>query len=101
MLGAVVQAGADIASVSRPAWVAVAFSLNALAVAAAALAMSRATSSAVSTTPAVVARALSLEALAVAGAVVGACLLGTIVALEPGITIALHLRADGNALSVA
>jgi len=75
VLGAIVQADASIACVSRPAGVAVARALNALAVSAATLTMSGAASGAVITTPAVLARAHSVEALSVAGAIVGASLL--------------------------
>jgi len=65
MLGAIVQASADVATVSRPARVAVAFTLNTLAVATAALSVTGATSIAMSTTPSIDARAQAVEALAV------------------------------------
>lgn len=102
VLRAVVQTGANIASISRPARVAVALTLNTLAVARATLALSGATSGAVSTTPSVLTRADTIEALSVSRAVrIPTGLLGTIVSLVPLVTDALHLITDGNALTVS
>jgi len=65
VLGAVVQASADVTSVTRPTGVAVAFALNTLSVSTAALSMTRASASAISSTPSVFTRADSVEALSV------------------------------------
>jgi hypothetical protein len=109
VLRAVVQAGADVASVARPAGVAVALTLDALAVAAAALAMSRAAGVAVLTAPAVLARADTVEARTVAGAAIAntvvpltvARLLGAVIAGVASVANARHLGANRDAHTVA
>lgn len=101
VLAAVVQASTNIASIARPAWVAVARAFNALAVAVASLAVTRAATRTVVTTPTILARADAVKALAVATAVVGARLLRTVVSLVTLVALARHLRSNRHALSVA
>lgn len=101
VLGAIVQASADVASITRPSRVAVAFTLNALSVSAATVSVSWATACAVLATPAVLARAHTIEAVAVVGAVVGACLLRAVIALETLIALAGHLGSEWHTLTIA
>jgi len=101
MLRAVIQASTDVASIAGPSWIAVALALHALAIATATLAISGATTSAVSTTPTILASANAAETFSMSGAVVGAGLLRTIVTLVPFVTLAGHLRINWNALPIS
>jgi len=111
VLGAIVQTSADIATVPRPAGVAITFALNALSVAAASLSVTRAASITMSTTPAVDTRALAVEALPMTRAPITLLVLFTVAMAMPLGTIitrvalvradTLHLISNGNTDTVA
>jgi len=101
MLGAVIQTGSNIAGISGPARVAVALAFNTFAVATATLTVTWTSSSAVIASPTILTSTNTLKALAMARAVVRAGLFSAIVTLETLVTLARHLRINGNALSVA
>jgi len=111
VLGAIVQTSADIASISRPAGVAIALALNALPVATAALSVTRATSITMSTTPSIDTRALAVEALSMTRAPITLLVLFTVTMAMPLGTIVtgvalvradtLHLISNGNTDTIA
>lgn len=110
VLRAIIEAGLDVAGIAGPGRVAVANSVDALAVAAALSAMSGANRVAVLTTPTVLARALSVEALSVSGAAITllvflslamTMLLAAVVSGVSLVADTLHLNSDREADSVA
>jgi len=92
VLGTIVQARTNVATISRPARVARARAINAFSVSRAFLPISWASPCTVVTTPAVFTGAHAIEAFAVVGAVIGTRLLGTVIPFIAFITHARHGR---------